>query len=953
MKPRLPIHALTSLWLVWCCALSAHGQVAESTVEHLGFDGTDVSWQVHVAQTDVRGMRHDRHPTILVAGSAAEHISFEVLNTGAVVQFDHPVRAARVIEELSASLWVRSNRPGPILWLRAVLPQQLDPKEGKPVEVYFRGGAYTEKGGRWQELRCTTTQKEVLAQMTLLRGRLGESQINSAGMYVDRVVVTGQLDRGGTEFFFDELKFGPIVSPDNLDGIAQTSTEVATTSPAEFKSGRLVVNGRPMFPRLIPYHSENLDVLQQSGSNVVWIPNAGDSQLLASLSTRGMWATATPPMATSEGGYALDSQTAGLASFSANTNSILAWNLGWEIPANAAESIVSHANQVRAADHALRRPLMIDVTGGEGQVSRDIAMVGVSRSVLHTPYTLQNYSDWLCLHRDRCIPGSFFWTWVSTEADPAMAAWRREADRTPVVVEPEQIRMQVYAAVGSGCRAIGFQKRTPLDGTAVGDDERRLAITLVNLELGLLEPWLATSYGVDRIPVMFADEQPEKKDIIGRLPFGQKAASNKKLEAERGRIIATAVQSRHGLLLMPMWYHPDAQYVPPELTTKELKITVPYEESAMAFEITPTSVRSLPRVRGPGGHEITLSDFDQAAAILLTSNPTLKSDLERRIQLTAPQAGKTSVELATAKLERVRKVDAELQRLGVGRRDAAQVLSTATQSLVKADSALQARNFDAARHYSADVMKLTRFLQHAYWESAIEKQSSATSCPHTVCFQTLPDYWRTVSALGRGPTRTDESLLRSGDFEDPATMIVEKWEHLQNDIDGVRGGADLLPEGRQGEFCLRIWATPEPGIDPPQELAVAPVTICTPPIAVRAGQIVYVSGWVRVVKPITATSTGAMLFDNLIGPTAALHWHDTSEWQPFNMIREVHRSGDFKLNLVLSGLGDVRFDDLRIVAHSPRAMNTAENGVTPAGHEAEQKSGPRRLLDRLPKFRRN
>ena len=64
---------------------------------------------------------------------------------------------------------------------------------------------------------------------------------------------------------------------------------------------RLLFQGRPYFPRVIPHHGESADDLARMHFNLAWIPDFRDAALLAELSGRGLRAIATPPRARGSG----------------------------------------------------------------------------------------------------------------------------------------------------------------------------------------------------------------------------------------------------------------------------------------------------------------------------------------------------------------------------------------------------------------------------------------------------------------------------------------------------------------------------------------------------------------------------------------------------------------------------------------------------------------------------
>ena len=105
----------------------------------------------------------------------------------------------------------------------------------------------------------------------------------------------------------------------------------------------------------------------------------------------------------------------------------------------------------------------------------------------------------------------------------------------------------------------------------------------------------------------------------------------------------------------------------------------------------------------------------------------------------------------------------------------------------------------------------------------------------------------------------------------------------------------------------------------------------------------------KVSGPITGSVDGAMLYDSHSGPLGALRWRDATDWQQFTLIREVVESGTMSITLALTGLGEVQFDDLRVIPHSPRD----EPPPTIADEKREKGStrSPLDLFERLPGLR--
>ncbi len=180
-------------------------------------------------------------------------------------------------------------------------------------------------------------------------------------------------------------------------------------------------------------------------------------------------------------------------------------------------------------------------------------------------------------------------------------------------------------------------------------------------------------------------------------------------------------------------------------------------------------------------------------------------------------------------------------------------------------------------------------------------------------------------------------------------MVVDGWQHSQKTIEGIRAAAELYPEAKDGRFSLRMASAPMPGKELPAVLPQNPVTVTTPPVMVQSGQVVSVSGWVRVTSPISHSLDGAILYDNLGGPISAMRWQAPCDWQRFSLLREVQESGSFTVTMSLGGLGEIQFDDLKIIPHDPRTQ-APEAPAPTAADPRNPFTSPLKLLQQFPRI---
>ncbi|WP_298862841.1 hypothetical protein [uncultured Gimesia sp.] len=962
------IQGRSALFVVLALEL-LYSSLLRAETYHAKFDDTSkVSWQVRIDSSQAQKKWHVRNTTVPHEGAACEHLQIVTGNLGSLIELSHQLPSSRIINELTASLWFKSNRRGTRIGLEAVLPHQVDPETGSMARIYLIGDTYTEEG-KWQQLRCVTNKTLVNQSLGLLRGRSKLRKVDSRDMYVERVLIVTRSSSDKVEFLLDDLKLSPIVRPRETVMESAAARNKQNSKPiVEFLLDRIQLQGQPMFPRMSRYHGENLSELKQTGLNVIWAPQFDDYEFLSKLRTQGLWAMATPPRPQDQDGDFLPSRDATLIPFNEKSAPIIFWNLGTRIPGKQWGELRSRVGQIQSADQQFKRPIMADVLGKERQIAREVSMIGSSPHILNSDISFLEYRDTL-IDKTRIAPGRFLWTWIQTEPTSANARWRNASNKTPIVIEPEQIRLQTYATLSAGCRGNGFWTTTRLDDTtAPGALERKLAIRQLNMEIDLIEHWLATGTVISHVPFTLKQrETPRIKQLGASFKNSDsKRIMRDELLAERDKQIqrgkeaakemqAAIIHSEYGTLILPVWYRNGSQFVPDQMAGNDATIVIPGGNvSASVWELSTTKIKNLNRKRVNGGVQITIPKFDMTSIIIMTADQGLIERLRKKVSTLSKYSAETSVQLCRAKLERCQKTNAELVDLGVSQiaqMDGPAILNRAQHLAQQAETALTSHDYHTSRMYARDSMQMLRILQRSQWSEATRSLSSAMASPYAISYSTLPDHWRMIEQIGRSAKNIQSNLLRSGDFEDIDTMVVERWKHEQNAIDGTEAIAELYPRDKiSGDFSLRLLAAPLNRKLIPTNIEGPLVRVTTPPLAVRSDQIVHITGWVKVSTSITGNQQGATLQDSIMGPGGALHWHAKSEWQKIDLIREVPQSENLILTMSLNGLGSILFDDLRVIAYTPEPkLYEQTNGVeTLTTPKSAVDSSGLNLLKKLP-----
>lgn len=871
-------------------------------------EGANVSWSVDVGNSETQVVNHRRQTRWFHGGKDAEELQVRFRNVGRIIAIFRATPAAQALEDLKASLWVRCRIKGLRLGLGVTFPHQIDPETGLPLYAPIYG-APSDGGDQFQQLTVASTKDEISRAQTLLRGKLGRRidtrTIDFRDPYVDQVVLLVPTGLGPQEIHWDDLAIGPIVSPVDVEQMS-AATDGARPARLTWADNRLLSNGRAITPRFVTYQGEPSTLLRELHFSAAWIEDATEQSVMQALSGEGIGIFATPPAPPQTDGR----EKVSMPPFGPDANAVDCWMLG-RLDVRKLDEVSRWAEMVQDADRQ-RRLLLGDVAGHVREFHRCVPLLGASRHIPQTSLSPEDYAEFLESRRHQALAGRPMATLLPTEIAEAIRTSRRSTDIEPVL-EPEQIALCTHLAMASGYKLFGFWTHTPLDRDGPGMEERRLMLKLLNIELQLLEPWLASGSVVRTSEVRTGESPTQQKSKAKGFSFNP-FASGWNAPADdagpRSPFRATMMRGGKDILMLIDCLEEGAQYQPGPMTQPSLRfITMRYDDIPAAFEVTTTSVKKieLELQPVPGGSEVVVKDFDQHAAIVMTNDLSKIDELQRQVRGVAEDAATAAVGLATAKLARVEKVHLELQPLSPPVADATQTLQTARHYLRLADDDLLGKRHDEARRKSQKAMALTRYVQRAYWELAVKRLSSPVASPHAVCFQTLPDHWRMWRRLDRYKA-SGENLLRSGDFEDQ-DAVQTQWT-LKSDVPG-RDPVALNSKSAQGKYSLALTALPTS--EQPAPVDDPLVTLYSPPIRVQTGQLVLITGKVLVPRDLVGSTDGLVVYDSLKGSIGAHRFRKASppgKWQTFEMYRDVLSSGEFKLVFELRGWGEAWIDDV-------------------------------------------
>lgn len=860
------------------------------TILQEGFEAKGPHWKAGSSDAAFKVLKHALTDETAQSGQRSEHLRLQV-ERGSYIHYTYDVPPAPINDELTVSLWLKSNRPGVQLMCRVVLPRERDPRDpGKNLTLLVPCEPY--RSTRWKPSLLVQPVKAVRTQVQLHNKKLGRP-VDAGGAFIDQLVLNVFDGPGTIDVWIDDLEIGPVLEvarPTRTVIATPAGRAPATTVPrqnveATLAGKRLLVDNRPFFLRGIRHTGLPLALLNEAGFNTVWLDESTPEAKIKEAARLGLHIV---PVLDHKAGDR-DGLLRKMSRFQ-DSGQVLGWMLGNNLDADQFTATAAQAREVQEADPS--RLLIADVWDGFRGYARglDGTLLGTHRWPLFTSLELSAYREWLA-NRRGLTRTSYAWTWVQTHPQDwflklAYPKEGPEAAREPVGPTPEQVRLLAYVTLAAGYRGIAFWSDRYLADSLQGRD-RLFGLALLNQELRLIEKVL-----------MEANEGPEWLET-----------SNKDIKAAVFRVPRT-------VLVLPVWVGPGAQFVPGQSAVSSVDVYVPAAPiTASAWEVTPGRMQAVPLERTSRGAVVKLRNFSLATAVVLTSDLSKTGTV---VQLQTMQQGMARMaaqwlhDQAQQELTKVEQVNSALQGQGVTLPDSAGLLDKARKALVECRQ-FRTNGQHGEGYAQAEVaLRALRLLMRAHWDRAVRDLDTPTASPFAVSFYTLPKHWALLDEL-RG-LRPGDSVLPHGDFEVPAGTSQQGWVVQEvATLDPVVASVKRSAEGpHNGKQCVKFEVRPKDPRRVPAALERTFVALHSPAVKLPPGTLVRVSAWVRVPNQIAGSPDGVLFYDSVGGEPLAVRLTAPQKWKRFSLYRRVPESGTIHVTLAMSGLGTAYFDDVRI-----------------------------------------
>lgn len=880
----------TVVFVVMCgwVASAVDSLVAQT---HDSYEDLAVTWELADHDCAARILQHERTLTAAHSGQTSELVRLQA-GSGTYIHLVTPLATSQIIDELTITVWVKSNRPGLQLAARAVLPRSNDPRTGSVLTTLIRGTTY-QQPEKWEKLAIELPFTLLNRQVPLLRSQFG-SDVDPREAYIDMLVLNAYGGAGTTDLWIDDLEVTGQVDMSGTSGPGSGSSASprapaaigpSRTAPAPtLQASVLTIDGTPRLLRAIDHNGEPLAWLKSIGFNAVCLTAPASAELLREAEESGMWLVAPPPTNQSPIEYGTGLQR------------VLAWDLGRDLTADQVEMTRRLAQQLRSVPDEAKRAIICQSREETWQYSRFADMAVLEPPGPNSSLPLSEFGSWH-LQRSRLLRmGSHFWASIPTEIHPSIVqqlALLDNSGQTPLSLEPEQIELLVYHAIASGARGLLFRSQSRLDGTDRLAELRANVLQRLNQELQLIEPWAATG------------------EHEGELETNDPAVRASVLATNRSRLLILIRRTA------------DQQYVAGPIDSHPVTVEVPrVPDNDEVYQVGEDGLRRITQQRG-AGVRISLDKPRLVTTIVLTQDPLVVNFLATRTA--ALRQGQDQLMGAIAGQMYAAVVETHQQLLtlipAAGLSSATiegQSLSLARHELQQFQRLVEGGGHERAYEFlqrGSQQLALTRYQD---WQLASGVFPSPVSSPLCVNFFALPQHYKLGQRL-QGASWGPNSLA-GGDFENLSLLQSSGWKNVARHTPDLATTVELsLHSPHSGRSALRLQCWPVNSNEAPLVIESPPLAITTAPVRVRHGQLIRIHGWARVPAPIQGSLDGLLIYDSITGLQLADRIQPSESWREFSLYRLAPREGTVDVTIALSGLGEAWVDDMTINVLSPPA----------------------------------
>ena len=908
---KINVKLLVGLCFSWALAptCGARAEVYE------GFESDKTQWRlVDHDCGEFRELQHRQSRRIFHTGGGSESIEFEA-GHGTRINYRYGLEPIWLNYDIEVGIWVRATKPGVQLKMEVVLPNTLDASRQKPITLPVHGTVY-ERPGQWQHLTVTGALEKLQKRLPVFRSQYG-AKFDLKGAYINALSLNVYSGRGRTIVWVDDLEIQGGIGVDEtshlfagpgMKAVHRSEDGAADLSPPQVRGNQLVgrfsltslaqdslpdpttnnpttnnsskdnsSNDRSMFLRIVRHQGESLRWLKSVGFNAVLL----DGQVTEAMNTEAreldLWLLAPPP------------QLYGERIEPATSSRVAVWWLGDDLAHADFPRVSALASRVRL-DDPHRRAIGVGPRESVWQYSRLADILMFRFPGLGGDHELSQLCKWIENRQSQDFRRGVTFVEMPTGFAPEITRQLEQVgmeDAAAAPLSPEQVRVMAFRAVATGIRGLCFRSNSRLDETTSAATARAASVEWIQSELQIIDPWLAAG-----------------------------GVGEKSYMANDGYEIRSLKTDRSALLFL-FTHRSLQQHVVGGLGESQRILAVPPQMGApMAHQITSDGLRRIRVERRAGSREIVLPTDSHVALVVLTEDPLAMEHLARTSAPGRQHRAQLAFEVASRNAEHVELVHENVSGWLAPDYQIDRWLADVRANLAQARSMLESSQDDvaAASVYTLRAMNRLAQIRERDWR----RTSAAFPRPVTTAaaagFMTLPAHHMFRREISRGRWGTNQTP--SGDMEDLRRLLDTGWQQHLAERGVTRAVASLNADSpRDGRNALQLEAvSTERGFSSTSTAKDdAYVRIVSPPILLRAGQIVQVKCAVQLLD-VGDDSNARVMFRDSIGGEI-LQWSLTepsADWTECLAYRIAPQDMEFRVEAILQGIGRARIDNVEL-----------------------------------------
>ncbi len=875
---------------------------------HEDFEGDTTSWKNVAAgarQSDRSWLQTREFDAERQSGF--EQVRFRAID-GVKAMVAHPIMPCYVIPELGASVRIKSQRQGVQLCARVVLPDSRSVVDGKPLTVLLRGPKSRQRG-KWETLELTdrfSVHQKLNSEIWILRREHGGS-VSTQGAYIDQVLLDLHCGPGLSVVGIDDLKVSGVVEATPVAGsddvrlgdvirdpsVAPASAQSpigAGSSKAERDGSVLLVNQKPFFARIIEHNGEDFEFLKALGFNTIELPIAPDAKQLAAARKQDLWLIAPPPA------------SVGIGPMDRDYDRVLAWSVGRQLAQRDLDSVRQRIREIRESDRRKGRPLFGNLASHVVDFQPHLDVLSVGQQPIGSSLIASRYSDWIqsqtaAARGSRPVCADVQTQYPRRAREQAQAV---QGKSPPTPIEHQQLRFLATEAIAAGARALRFRSNSRLDADDLPTRLRSLSIQYTNRWLANFEPWVAGGVVMGKLP----------GTIGSHRPFEREEGSDQQED-----LVVTALNTATGRLLLVQRETHHEQFWSGDCAPRPITIIDSDSiHTQRAFQLTDAELKPALVRRSPDGNSIAIDEAPFLTAIVMTQEAR---ELARLRENLAPPGRASMFELHYSITQQwlaiTQLIQEQLKQVGQEMPSASGAITSAMTAMQNVQQLRQRRSLSQAMPYLEKANERLAFFRREIQTEALRAFQSKTSSPLVGHVSLVPIHWMLAGQLPRSIQGINH--LAAGDFENASHVTRSGWTNQKVSDSRLKIRVEFAKSAAvDGVYGLKM-AVDGRGvgvIDKP------PVRVTSPPIPVKARQLVRIHGWVNVPQPVRGSDHGLQIIESFGGDELAESIPVTGGWQEFTLYRIATEDKDLTVRFQLCGLGEASIDEVTVQIVDPR-----------------------------------